>query len=95
MALSKHASLTNCCLRATRYHIPPRLGHAIRSPRAYSLQTQEEELARLPDLNPQLLSVTQSTTPKTIIPPEELIFGRNFTGTMQPLEVLTFSDSLI
>ena len=50
--------------------------------RSYIIQSQEEELARLPDIDPQKLSITKTTTPKTIVPPEELIFGRNFTGKL-------------
>ena len=48
--------------------------------RPYSIQSQEEEIARLPDLDPGALSITRTTTPKHILPPKELIFGRNFTG---------------
>lgn len=50
--------------------------------RSYSIQSQEEELARLPDIDPNKLSITKTTTPKQIVPPEELIFGRNFTGKL-------------
>ena len=48
--------------------------------RPYSIQSQEEAIAQLPDINPSALSITRTTTPKQILPPEELIFGRNFTG---------------
>ena len=48
--------------------------------RPYSIQSQEEAIARLPDINPGALSITRTTTPKQILPPEELIFGRTFTG---------------
>ena len=48
--------------------------------RPYSIQSQEEEIARLPDLNPGALSITRAATLKHVLPPEELIFGRNFTG---------------
>ena len=48
--------------------------------RPYSIQSQEEEIAQLPDINPGALSITRTTTPKPILPPEELIFGRTFTG---------------
>ena len=48
--------------------------------RPYSIQSQEEEIARLPDLDPGALSITRTSTPKHVRPPEELIFGRNFTG---------------
>ncbi len=48
--------------------------------RCYSIQSQEEELTRLPDINPKMLSVTKTTTPKGVVPPKELVFGRTFTG---------------
>ncbi|KAL2042868.1 hypothetical protein N7G274_004628 [Stereocaulon virgatum] len=54
--------------------------------RAYSIQSQEEDLARLPDIDPKALSITKTTTPKLIVPPEELIFGRNFTDHMLTIE---------
>ena len=48
--------------------------------RCYSIQTQEEELAKLPDINPDALEITTCATPKEITPPEQLVFGRAFTG---------------
>lgn len=49
-------------------------------PRLYSIQSQEEKIAQLPDINPGALSITRTTTPKQILPSEELVFGRTFTG---------------
>lgn len=48
--------------------------------RCYSVKSQEEQLTRLPDINPEALSITKATTPKPIQAPEELVFGRTFTG---------------
>lgn len=48
--------------------------------RPYSIQSQEEDIARLPDINLDALSITKATTPKPVLPPEELVFGRTFTG---------------
>ena len=48
--------------------------------RPYSIQSQEEAIAQLPDINPGALSITRTTTPKQVLPPEELVFGRTFTG---------------
>jgi branched-chain amino acid aminotransferase len=31
-------------------------------------------------INPAKLTIEKTTTPKDLLPPEELIFGRNFTG---------------
>ena len=44
------------------------------------LQADEESLSRLPGLDASKLSVTETITPKRIVPPEELVFGRTFTG---------------
>ena len=48
--------------------------------RAYSIQTDASSLAKLPNIDPSKLSITETTTPKELIPPEELVFGRTFTG---------------
>lgn len=49
--------------------------------RFYSIQSQEDSIARLPGIDPSKLSITKSTTPKELLPPQELVFGRTFTGT--------------
>ncbi|KAL8916242.1 MAG: hypothetical protein Q9208_008640 [Pyrenodesmia sp. 3 TL-2023] len=54
--------------------------------RPYSIKSQEEELARLPNINPDALSITKTTTPKELVPPEELVFGRTFTDHMLSIE---------
>ena len=56
--------------------------------RCYSIQSQEEELARLPDIDPRALSIERTTTPKTIIPPHELVFGHAFTGKYNCTEAM-------
>ena len=45
-----------------------------------ALQADEDTLSKLPGLDASKLSITQTITPKKIVPPEELIFGRTFTG---------------
>ncbi|KAL6718118.1 branched-chain-amino-acid transaminase bat2 [Lecanora helva] len=47
--------------------------------RCYSIQSQEEELAKLPDIEPDSLEITRCSRPKDITPPEQLVFGRAFT----------------
>lgn len=44
------------------------------------LQADEDSLARLPGLDASKLEITETITPKKIVPPEELVFGRTFTG---------------
>ena len=56
------------------------------SGRPYSIQSQEEALARLPNIDPSKLTITKTTTPKQLVPPEELVFGRTFTDHMLSIE---------
>lgn len=75
------------CLRSQKPILPPHflpLYPHLRRP--YSIQSQEEALSRLPDIDPSSLSITKTTTPKQIIPPEELVFGRTFTDHMLSIE---------
>lgn len=48
--------------------------------RPYSIQAQEDSIARLPGIDPSTLIITESTTPKELVPRQELVFGRTFTG---------------
>jgi hypothetical protein len=52
--------------------------------RSYSLRTDDTSIKNLPGLDPSKLSITETITPKELVPPEELIFGRTFTGTALP-----------
>jgi hypothetical protein len=45
-----------------------------------ALQADEDSLSKLPGLDASKLSITNTITPKKIVPPEELVFGRTFTG---------------
>lgn len=47
--------------------------------RSYSNHTSDRN-AGLPVLDPSKLSITKTTTPKELIPPQDLVFGRNFSG---------------
>jgi branched-chain amino acid aminotransferase len=44
------------------------------------LQADEDSLSKLPGLDASKLSITETITPKKIVPPEDLVFGRTFTG---------------
>lgn len=52
-----------------------------RSARAYSIKAEASVGTKIAGLDPSKLSITKTTTPKSLLPPEELIFGRNFTGS--------------
>ncbi|KAI4184706.1 MAG: hypothetical protein L6R41_004567 [Letrouitia leprolyta] len=74
------------CLAAARAEITPLSRPNWQRIRPYSIQSQEEEITRLPDINPDALFITKTTTPKTLVPPEELVFGRTFTDHMLSIE---------
>lgn len=44
--------------------------------RAYSVQVPK----KLPDIDASKLTVTRTQTPKEMLKPEELVFGRTFSG---------------
>ena len=68
------------CLSARRPSLPQHFIPQWHPRRPYSIQSQEQEIAQLPDINPGALSIAKTATPKQISPPEELIFGHTFTG---------------
>ena len=52
--------------------------------RLYSIQSEQDAMAKLPSIDPSKLTISKTSSPKSLIPPEELIFGRTFTGTSLP-----------
>ena len=48
--------------------------------RSYNILSDEIALSRLPNIDPSKLQVTKTKSPKDLVPSEQLIFGRNFTG---------------
>ena len=48
--------------------------------RWYSITQDVVPPSELANLNPSKLSTTNTTTPKELMPAEELVFGRSFTG---------------
>ncbi len=46
----------------------------------YSSEIGSETTGTLQGIDFSKLSITKSTTPKELVPPEELVFGRTFTG---------------
>lgn len=39
-----------------------------------------DDLPHLPDIDPSKLEVTKTITPKELVPNQDLVFGRTFTG---------------
>lgn len=53
----------------------------------WRLQEQKlalDDLQHLPDIDPSKLEVTKSITPKELVPNQDLVFGRTFTGELVP-----------
>jgi len=59
---------------------------ANRAQRLYSIQADDASDPRLKAVDPSRLSVQKTTTPKNLIPNEELVFGRSFTDHMLSVE---------
>ena len=52
-----------------------------RTRRTYSIHADASVGTKIQDIDPTKLSITKTTNPKDLLPPEELIFGRNFSGS--------------
>ena len=66
------SSLSRTFLSAPRC-LPLRASYAI--PRTYSASTKP-----LADLDASKVTITKTASPKSLLPLEELVFGRTFTG---------------
>lgn len=52
--------------------------------RQYSIHADHAAL-KVQDVDASRLSIHRSLEPKKLLPPEELVFGKNFTGNGPPL----------
>ncbi|KAF2704524.1 branched-chain amino acid aminotransferase II [Pleomassaria siparia CBS 279.74] len=57
-----------------------------RSARAYSIHADASVGNKILGIDPSKLTIEKTTTPKDLLPPEQLVFGRNFTDHMLSLE---------
>lgn len=57
--------------------------------RTYSVKAEAASATKLKNIDPSQLKITQSKTPKTLLPPNELVFGRSFTGKLMTLPLYT------
>ncbi|GAB7350865.1 hypothetical protein MBLNU459_g1389t1 [Dothideomycetes sp. NU459] len=73
-ASARAASRTLRCLNASKQH------------RSYALQASDAADPKLKSIDASQLSITKTTTPKDLMPNEELVFGRYFTDHMLSLE---------
>jgi branched-chain amino acid aminotransferase len=72
------SSLSNCAFRKTAAPLSASL--RCRTQRPYSIHADASVGNKIQDIDPTKLSITRTTSPKDLLPPEDLIFGRNFTG---------------
>ena len=59
--------------------------------RAYSITPQAASDSKPLDIDPSKLVVEKTKTPGSLKKPEELIFGRNFTGTVAVTLLMSLS----
>ena len=57
--------------------------------RQYSIKPHAASTSKPLDIDPRKLVVEKTSHPKALMKPEELVFGRNFTGTTYRQLVLT------
>ncbi|PBP15796.1 branched-chain-amino-acid aminotransferase [Diplocarpon rosae] len=62
------------------------LGAACQQARFYSVHAEAASTIKLQEIDPSKLSITKTTTPKELVPQDELVFGRTFTDHMLSLE---------
>ncbi|RMZ87871.1 hypothetical protein DV736_g4903, partial [Chaetothyriales sp. CBS 134916] len=68
-------------------HAPRRQTRSFASSwRLQNLTAEDDSLARLPDIDPGKLTVTETITPKLLVPNRDLVFGRTFTDHMLSIE---------
>ncbi|TVY28221.1 Branched-chain-amino-acid aminotransferase, cytosolic [Lachnellula hyalina] len=60
---------------------PSRLLASYEPSRLYSIKAEAAATTRLPEIDPSALTITKTTTPKELVPQNELVFGRTFTAT--------------
>lgn len=60
--------------------LPSRAIASRRWQRQYSIKPDSAGFPTLPALDPSKLEITKTTTPKELIPQDQLVFGKTFTG---------------
>lgn len=76
--------LTRSALRGATRASSSRLLPLCQAPRLYSIKAEAASTSKLRPLDPTKLSVTTTTHPKPLSKPEDLVFGREFTGKPWP-----------
>ena len=61
-----------------------RLMPVYRSARLFSVKAEAASASKLSGIDPKKLSITKTTSPKPLSKPEDLVFGKEFTGARDP-----------
>jgi branched-chain amino acid aminotransferase len=72
------SSLSHCAFRSPAAPLSASLRYRTRRP--YSIHADVSVGEKIQDVDPTKLTITKTTTPKDLMPQEELLFGRNFSG---------------
>lgn len=72
----------NVALRGARSSARAVAAPALRSSRFYSIKAAAASASKLQGLDPKKLTIQETTTPKSLSKPEDLVFGKTFTGMM-------------
>lgn len=70
----------NVALRSARCSARAVTAPALRSSRFYSIKASAASASKLQGLDPKKLTITETTSPKSLSKPEDLVFGKTFTG---------------
>jgi hypothetical protein len=66
----------------TAFNRSSRLIAAWQSSKSYSIKAEAASTTKLQDIDPSKVTVQKSTTPKDLLPLDQLVFGRTFTGKL-------------
>lgn len=77
--------------KGTAYR-PSKFTTTERCRRFYSIHAEAASAVKLAEIDPGRLSITKTTTPKALLPPEELVFGRTFTGIPRHATIQSYSN---
>jgi branched-chain amino acid aminotransferase len=74
--------LPRCAPRAAAAFVAPRRApiNLFQAARHYSITPEAASETKLQDIDPSQLVVQKTSSPKTLLKSEDLVFGRNFTG---------------
>lgn len=77
--------LPRCAARTAAFNAPRSPLSVLRAARQYSITPEAASETKLQDIDPSRLVIERNPNPKELKKSEDLVFGRNFTGSrLQP-----------